>query len=56
MNDRNESELAVVIPFRTRRSQEMHADSHPLPPSPAVPDGGPRLPEPPRLGLALLAA
>jgi len=51
MNQRNEPELAAVLPFVRRRSQNMHADSHPLPPQPVRPRGGPRHPEPPRIAL-----
>jgi hypothetical protein len=51
MNQRTEPRLADVLPLRRRRGQEIHADSHPLPPRPAVPNGGPRNPEPPRLAL-----
>lgn len=56
MNQRNEPELAAVLPFLPHRSQKTHADSHPLPPRPAVPSGGPKLPEPPRIALVRLAA
>jgi len=51
MNPRDEPRLAEILRMRRRRGQEMHADSHPLPPRPAVPSGGPRHPEPPRLAL-----
>ena len=56
MTQRNDSDLATVLPFAPRRSQEMHADSNPLPPRPAIPQEGPRHPEPPRLVLLPLAA
>jgi hypothetical protein len=56
MSQRNEPRLAKVLPLRRTSSQEIHADSHPLPPRPAVPSGGPRHPEPPRLALMEMLA
>ncbi len=56
MSQINEPRLAKVLPLRCGNGQEISVDSHPLPPRPAVPSGGPRPPEPPRLALMELLA
>ncbi len=56
MSQTNEPRLAKVLPLRRGNGQETAVDSHPLPPRPAVPSGGPRPPEPPHLALMEMLA